>query len=305
MENLLRKKEAQKITIYGMILNAFLVITKIITGILGNSAAVISDAIHSLSDFISDIVVIVGFKFTSKPADDKHNYGHGKIETVSAVIIGLLLIILAVLLIRSSVISIYNFFFHGKEIAIPKTYVLYIVLLSITTKEILYHVTRRVGKKINSEAIIANAWHHRSDVFSSVAVFIGIVLAIILGKDFAVCDPIASFIVSLFILKVGFDIISSNVRQLIDESLTEEEIKLIEKLITSIPDIKGFHNIKTRRISYYVSIDVHIFVDRNLNVEEAHTIASTLEAKIFEEFGKETLISVHVEPYYPNYPNLS
>jgi len=300
-----REKAAKKITFYGMIVNLILLLGKIIAGFLGKSAALVSDGIHSLSDFISDIVVIIGFKITSKPADEKHNYGHGKVETISAAIIGLFLIIVSVTLLRSSATDIYNFFFHGKKIEVPKLYVIYVIIFSIIAKEILFHTTRLVGKKIKSEVLIANAWHHRSDALSSVAALIGVSLAIIFGKDFAISDSIASFLVSVFIFKVGFDIISTNYRQLIDESLSKDEVKTIEELIKSVSGIKGYHNIKTRKVGYYVSIDVHIFVDKALNVEQAHSIASALEDKIYEEFGKETFISVHVEPFYPNYPNLS
>jgi cation diffusion facilitator family transporter len=300
-----REKEAKRVTLFGMIVNLFLVIAKFFAGIFGRSSALVSDAVHSLSDFISDIVVLIGFKITSKPADDKHNYGHGKVETISAVIIGLLLIVISIILLRSSATDIYRFFFRNKEISIPKTYVLYVVIISIVSKEFLFHITKKVGKKIQSDAVIANAWHHRSDAFSSVAALVGISLAIIFGKSFAVSDPIASFIVSIFIFKVGLEIIINNYRQLIDESLSEAEINKIAEIINSIPEIYGFHNIKTRKIGYYVSIDVHVFVDKDLKVVKAHDIASNLEDKIYQEFGEETFISVHVEPYYQNYPDLS
>ncbi|QVK18222.1 cation transporter [Mycoplasmatota bacterium] len=296
-----REKEAQKVTLLGMLVNFILVVFKFLAGILGGSAALVADAIHSLSDFISDIIVIIGFKFTSKPADEDHNYGHGKVETVSTVIIGLLLVIISVALFRSSGTTIYKFFFEGEKILVPKFYVLFAVLASIILKEIIFHITKAVGKKINSEVIIANAWHHRTDALSSVAAFIGIVLAISFGEDFAVCDPIASFVVSIFIFKVGFGILLSSYKQLIDTSLTVDEVKKIEETIKSIPQIKDYHNIKTRRIGYYVSIDVHILVDKDLNVEQAHDIATTLEDKVHDEFGQETFISVHIEPFIEKY----
>lgn len=291
-----REKSARQVTFFGMIINFFLIIFKFLSGVLGSSSVLIADAIHSLSDFVSDIVVIIGFKITAKPADRSHNYGHGKVETVSAVMIGILLIILSLSLLKSSGTDIYEFFYYKEnKLDVPKGFVLYAVIASILLKEIAFQVTNKVGKKIKSETVIANAWHHRSDALSSVAALIGISLAII--YDFAVWDPIASFIVSLFILKVGISISISSYKQLIDASLTEDEINKIESIIRGIEGIKGFHNVKTRRIGYYASIDVHIFVSKSLNVEEAHDIATILEDCICDEFGKETFISVHVEPF--------
>lgn len=300
-----REKIANKITFIGMIINVLLVAIKLVSGICGKSVALISDAVNSLSDFIVDIIVIIGFRFTSKPADEKHNYGHGKIETITAVIIGIFLIIISVSLFISSGSDIYHFFHDGKKIAVPKTFVIIIIIISIIVKEILYHTTKAIGQKIKSDVLIAKAWDHRSDSISSLAALIGISLAIIFGKNFAVCDPIASLIVSFFIFRVGLNVLLANYKQLIDESLTNAEIDEIINIINSIKEIKGYHNIKTRRIGYYVSIDVHIFVDRDLNVEVAHGIASNLEAEIYKKFGKETFVSVHVEPFYPNYPDLS
>jgi len=298
-----REKEAIKVTLYGMIVNFMLIIMKIVAGIFGKSSALISDAVHSLTDFITDIIILVGFKVTARPADEEHNYGHGKVETISAVGVGIFLIFVSVSLFINSVTNIYQFFFKGKTITVPHQFVLYILILSIIFKEISFRFTLHVGKKINSEAVIANAWEHRSDAIASIAALIGLTLAIVLGEKYAVCDPIAAGIVSLFIFKVAIEIILSSYQQLIDSSLTKEELERLENILKSIPDIKGYHNIKTRRIGYYVSIDVHIFVERTLNVEEAHDIATELEKKIYAEFGDETFISVHVEPFYPNYPS--
>jgi cation diffusion facilitator family transporter len=300
-ETLDRTTAAKKTTIIGMLVNVVLLCLKLFVGFIGNSAALIADAIHSLSDFVSDIVVLVSFRFTSKPADEKHNYGHGKIETISAVIVGVILLFLGFTLIKESATTIYNFFFNEEEITLPKTIVLYVIIVSLISKELLFRYTIKVGKKINSDAIIANAWHQRSDALSSIAAFIGISLALILGPNFAVLDPVASFVVSLFVLKVGVQIILTSYNQLVDASLDAEQLKSIEELINSVSEIRGFHNIKTRKIGYYISVDVHIFVDKHLNVEEAHDIASELENKFYKEFGEETFVSVHVEPYDENY----
>jgi len=298
-----REKEAVKVTIYGMIINFILVVMKLLAGIFGKSAALISDAVHSLSDFITDIIILIGFKVTARPADEDHNYGHGKVETIAAVSVGIFLIFVSVSLFINSIRNIYGFFFKDEVITLPHQFVLYILIISIILKEITFRFTIHVGKKINSDAVIANAWEHRSDVFASLAALIGLTIAIVFGEKYAVFDPIAAGIVSLFIFKVAIEIILSSYSQLIDSSLTKEEIERLEKILDSIPEIKGYHNIKTRRIGYYVSIDVHIFVERTLNVEAAHDIATELEKIIRQEFGEETFISVHVEPYYPNYPS--
>lgn len=295
-----RQLKAKKVTLIGMFINFLLLISKLIFGIIGNSTALVADGLHSLSDFISDIIVIIGFRFTSKPADKKHNYGHGKIETVSTVLIGLLLIFISLTLFKSSITTIYNFYVNNTEINVPKSFVLYVVIASIALKEFLFHLTFKVGKKIKSNVLIANAWHHRSDSLSSIAAFIGIFLAILLGEKYAVSDPIASLVVSILIFKVGLDIIIDSLNQLIDVSLSDEEIKKIEDSINDIKAIKGYCNIKTRRIGYYVSIDIVILVDKNLNVEKAHNIANQLELNFYKIFGSESIINIHVEPFTEN-----
>lgn len=292
-----RENSARRITLIGMAVNTVLLIVKFTLGTIGNSAALVADAFHSLSDFVSDIVVIVGMRFTSKPADKSHNYGHGKIETLTTVFIGIVLVILSFTLLRDAVIDIYNFYVHDEPIKVPKSFVLIAVAVSIVAKEIMFRYTLKVGKSIKSDTIVANAWHQRSDALSSVAALIGISLAVIFGEKFAVADPIASAVVSLLVFKVGFSILTSSFNQLLDASLNDEELQKIKEIIEGVEGIKHYRNIKTRKIGYYISVDIHIEVNWRLNVIEAHDIATELENEILNEFGEETFISVHIEPY--------
>jgi cation diffusion facilitator family transporter len=296
MEHVERGKVAKKATIVGFLVNLFLLLLKFIIGIFANSAALISDAVHTLSDLVGDIIVFIGYRFTNKPADEKHNYGHGKIETIVSTIISMILIYLGYTILRNSVIVIYNFFVHDIPIVMPELIALIPVIVSIIAKELMFRYSFSIAKKIDSDTMKANAWHQRSDALSSVAALIGIGLALLLGEHFAVLDPIASFVVSLLILKVGYDIIKTSIAQLTDAALTQEDITKIDTIIQSVENIKSYGNVKTRKIGYYISIDVHIHLDPNLNVVEAHDIASELEEKFYAEFGNATLVSVHIEP---------
>jgi cation diffusion facilitator family transporter len=295
-QTLERGKVARRATIIGFLVNLLLLLLKFLIGIFANSAALISDAVHTLSDLVGDVIVFVGYKFTNKPADDNHNYGHGKIETIVSTIIAMILIYLGYTILRNSVIVIYNFFIHDTPIEMPELIALVPVIISIIAKELMFRYSLSIAKQIDSDTMKANAWHQRSDALSSVAALIGIGLALLLGKRFAVLDPIASFVVSLLILKVGYDIIKNSIAQLTDAALTQEEIAKIEEIIQSVADIKSYGNVKTRKIGYYISVDVHIHLDPQLNVVEAHDIASELENKLYAEFGNETLVSVHIEP---------
>jgi cation diffusion facilitator family transporter len=291
-----RSKVAKKATLIGMVVNIVLLTLKVLIGLVGNSAALISDAAHTFSDFIGDIIVFIGYRFTSKPADAKHNYGLGKVETIVSVIIAMILFYIGYQLIRNSIKIVYQFYIHDVPIKIPRLISLIPVAISIIAKETMYHYSIRIAKKIDSDTMRANAWHQRSDALSSIAALIGIGIAIIFGKQFAIFDPIASFVVSLLILKVGYGIIKSSFQELLDVSLTDEEVQKIRNIIISMEQISSYGNIRTRKIGYYISVDVHIHVDPQLNVVEAHDISSKLEDKLYLEFGDETFISIHIEP---------
>ncbi len=295
-KELLRSKKARKITLVGFFVNALLSILKLIAGIVGNSGAMIADAIHSLSDFLTDIVVLVGLKISSKSEDNCHNYGHGKYETIATVIISIFLTVAGYQILKSGIKNIL-LVINGGTFQTPKTIALIAAIVSIVSKELLYRYTTIAGKKINSPAIIANAWHHRSDAFSSIGTMIGIGSAILLGDKWIILDPIASVIVSIFIFKVAFHILIPSLNELAEKSLSEEERKKVESILKNTPSVKDYHKLRMRSVGNKVVIEVHILVDKDLNIKDAHDIAAKVESKIKNLFNPTSIITIHIEPY--------
>lgn len=290
-----RLKQGLRVTYVGVAANTVLVLLKFLAGILGRSTAIIADAVHSVSDFGSDIVVIAGLKLGERPADDTHHYGHGKIETLSAVILGFVLILTGLGILVSGIAKMVGFF-KGIPLAKPGWIALYAALASIIVKEWLYHYTVKVGRKIDSPSVVANAVHHRSDALSSLGVLLGIGGAILLGQKWRVLDPAAAVIVSFFILKVAFKIIKESLNELLEASLGAEVEQEIVAIALQVEGACQPHNLKTRKIGNKVAIDLHIYVDRLLNIEEAHTISTQVENRLKARFGDSAIIYVHVEP---------
>lgn len=293
---LIRSKEAKKITLVGFFINALLTVLKLVAGIIGRSGAIVADAVHSLSDFLTDIVVLIGFKLTSKPEDECHNYGHDKYETIATVIISLALAIVGYQILKSGVTNVL-LVLKGENLPKPGMIALIAAVISIISKELLYRYTVIKGKKINSSSVIANAWHHRSDAFSSIGTMIGIGGAIILGQRWTILDPIASIIVSLFIFKVAYDIFIPSINELVERSLSNEERLRIETLIKEFHDIKDYHKLRMRKLGTKTVIECHIMVDETLNIKEAHDISTEMESKIKNLIGDISIITIHIEPF--------
>lgn len=290
-----REKGIYKITIIGSVVNFLLLVFKFIAGILGHSAAMLADAVHSLSDFITDIIVIVFVRISNKPVDKGHDYGHGKYETLATAIIGLVLMCVGFGIFWNGASTIYDFL-HGKQLEAPRMLALIAAIVSIVFKEILYQYTVIKGKKLNSKAVIANAWHHRSDAFSSIGTAIGIGGAILLGDRWRVLDPIAAVIVSLFIIKVSIQLLIPCVDELLEKSLPDDVEREIEQTVLSFPGVSQPHNLRTRRIGNHYAIEVHVRMDGNIPLKEAHQVATAIEAKLKEQFGTDTHVGIHVEP---------
>lgn len=290
-----REKEIYKVTIAGSVVNFLLLVFKFAAGILGHSAAMLADAVHSLSDFVTDVIVIVFVRISNKPQDKGHDYGHGKYETLATAIIGLLLLIVGFGILWNGVTSIYTFL-RGGKLEEPGIVALIAAVVSIVLKEILYRYTVAKGKKLNSQAVVANAWHHRSDVLSSVGTAVGIGGAILLGSHWRVLDPIAAVIVSFFIMKVAIQLLIPCVDELLEKSLPDEVEKEIEQALLSFPGVSEPHHLRTRRIGSYCAIEVHVRMDGQITLEEAHNTATAIEHKLKEMFGEGTLINIHVEP---------
>lgn len=290
-----REKGIYKVTIVGSIVNFLLLVFKFFAGIAGHSAAMLADAVHSLSDFITDIVVIVFVRIAGKPEDKGHDYGHGKYETLATAIIGLLLLCVGFGIFWNGASSIYTFL-QGGQLESPGVVALVAALVSIVSKEILYQYTVIQGKKLNSQAVVANAWHHRSDALSSIGTAIGIGGAILLGDHWRVLDPIAAVVVSFFIMKVSVQLLIPCVDELLEKSLPDDVEKEIEQTVLSFPGVSQPHHLRTRRIGSYYAIEIHVRMDGKITLEEAHGTATAIENKLKEMFGKGTYVGIHVEP---------
>mgnify|MGYP000758706970 CR=1 FL=1 len=255
----------------------------------------LADAVHSLSDFVTDIIVIVFVRISSKPEDEGHDYGHGKYETLATAIIGIVLLFVGFGIFWNGALSIYHFL-HGGSLQEPGMLALIAALVSIVFKEALYRYTVFKGKKLNSQAVVANAWHHRSDALSSIGTAVGIGGAILLGNHWRVLDPIAAVIVSFFIMKVAIQLLIPCVDELLEKSLPDEVEKDIEQALLSFPGVSEPHHLRTRRIGSYCAIEVHVRMDGGITLEEAHTTATAIEHKLKTMLGEGTLINIHVEP---------
>jgi len=290
-----RERKIQKVTLVGSAGNMGLFAFKLIAGILGHSSAMVADAVHSLSDFITDVIVLVFVSLSAKPQDESHDYGHGKFETIATFFIGLALVAAATGIILAGILSLVEWF-QGAQLEAPSMLALWAALLSIVVKEILFHYTAHCGKRLNSQAMIANAWHHRSDALSSIAAAIGIGCAILLGDRWTVMDPVASVIVGFVLMNVAIKLLRTSINELTESSLNADVEREIEEIITSFPGICEPHNLRTRHIGNRIAIEAHIRMDGDISLRDAHSRATMVEQKLKERFGSDTHVTIHMEP---------
>jgi cation diffusion facilitator family transporter len=290
-----REEQIAKVTLAGSVVNLLLVGLKAVAGIAGHSAAMVSDAVHSLSDFITDIVVLVFVRISAQPQDQDHDYGHGKFETIATLFIGLALAAAAIGIVVSGATKLGRWF-QGENLPAPGKLALWAALISIAVKEALYQYTRAKGKKLDSKALEANAWHHRSDALSSIGAAIGIGGAIFLGERWTVLDPLASIVVGAMLVKVAWDLLGPSFGELTDQSLPEKTEQEIIELINSVEGVTKPHNLRTRQIGNHIAAEVHVRMDGTLTLNQAHEKASEIEKKYKARFGSESHIIIHMEP---------
>ncbi len=290
-----REKAIYRVTWAGSLVNFLLVLFKFTAGAAGHSAAMIADAVHSLSDFATDIVVLVFTRISNKPEDTDHEYGHGKYETLATATIGVALFAVGAGICWNGLRAIQTVWLGGRLPA-PGLSALAAAVVSLAVKEALYRYTVRVGRRIRSGAVVANAWHHRSDALSSVGTAAGIGGAIALGEQWRVLDPMAAVAVSLFIMKVAARLLKPCVDELTEKSLPAEVEKEIRLTAEETPGISALHNLRTRRIGNHYAIEMHVRMDGHLTLYEAHAKASVIEGKLKEKYGNETHVGIHVEP---------
>lgn len=295
LDKLTREKEIYKVTLLGSFVNLLLVIFKFLAGIAGHSAAMLADAVHSLSDFITDVIVILFVRISNKPQDKSHDYGHGKYETLATALIGVALLGVGLGILWNGANEILAFL-RGEQLRSPGMLALVAAAVSIVLKEILYQYTVRMGKKYNSQAVIANAWHHRSDALSSIGTAVGIGGAILLGPHWAVLDPVAAVVVSFFIMRVSIKLLIPCIDELLEKSLPENVEQEIEQIVLSVEGVTEPHHLRTRRIGNNYAIEVHVRMDGNITLYKAHETASAIEHKLKERFGEDTYMGIHVEP---------
>ena len=290
-----RDRRIYRITFAGSIVNIVLLVFKFIAGILGHSAAMIADAIHSLSDFLTDIIVIVFVRLSSKPADHDHDYGHGKYETLATSVIGMALAVVAVMLGWDGIEKII-YVMQGNQLESPGIIAFWAAILSIVLKEWIFRATRKVAKEENSKALEANAWHHRSDAMSSIGTAIGIGGAVMLGDSWAILDPIAAIVVCILIIVTAFKIIRQASGELLEESLPKEIEDKIEQIAYQDPLVSDIHKLHTRRIGNIIAIEMHLRMPSDITLAESHIHATSIEKSLKQEFGNGTHIMLHIEP---------
>lgn len=295
MNPMSRASEIYNVTLIGSLGNVLLMIFKFIAGIAGHSSAMVADAVHSLSDFLTDVVVLIFVHVSAKPQDESHDYGHGKFETMATFLIALALIGAAIGIIFSGSTKLVAWL-DGEELEAPGMLALWAALLSILVKEVLYRYTARRGKELESQAMIANAWHHRSDALSSIGAAIGIGGAILLGHRWTVLDPLASIVVGAMLVKVAVKLMKTSVDELTECSLPAEMENEIMALILSQSGVQEPHNLRTRRIGNRIAIEVHVRMRGDHSLNFAHEKATALERLLKERFGPQTHVTVHMEP---------
>jgi cation diffusion facilitator family transporter len=290
-----REKQIRNVTLWGAVVNVILTIAKVIAGILGHSAAMVADGIHSLSDLLSDFVVLVFTRISSSGRDRRHSFGHGKFETLATLMVSVILIATGARLLSGSIKSILGVI-NGEVLPRPGYIALVAAVVSIVAKEILYHVTVKVARNVSSPVVMANAWHHRSDAMSSIGSLVGIGGAILLGSRWTVLDPIASFAISIGIIVVAVKMSLPSLAELLETALPEDVENDIIQTAMSLPGVRNVHELKTRRNGVSVIIDAHIVVVPSISIVEAHDIATSVETALILRFGPETQMSIHVEP---------
>ena len=283
-------------TLVGSVVNVALLLFKFVAGILGHSAAMIADAVHSLSDFVTDAVVLVFIHISDKPRDKSHDYGHGKYETLAMTFIGMVLIVVAAGILFSGATRVEQWL-EGESLEAPGMLALWAALLSILLKEAIYRYSMVKARELNSKAVEANAWHHRSDALSSLGTAVGIGGAIFLGQRWTVLDPLASCVVGVLIGKVAVNLLRNAFGDLLEHSLPEAVEEEMLQLVASLPDIVEPHNLRTRRIGNHYAIELHIRMAGDITLREAHDKASEVEALLRQRYGQDTHVAVHVEPF--------
>ena len=297
-ENTSTLKAIRQITLLGAGCNCLLVVAKFFAGIVGHSSVIIADAVHSLSDLITDAAILLGMHFWSKPADQDHPYGHAKIETLVTLFIGITLALVGISLLFGAVFLVIDIL-NGKPPPSPTLLPFGVALVSIIIKEWLYRITVKIGMVTKSSAMVANAWHHRSDAMSSFPAAIAIGACLLLGDQYVILDPIGTIVVSFMLVHVAWKVTQPTFAALLDSGATESQCQAIIEIIRSFPEVKDLHQLRTRHVGPRgLALEVHIEVEPDMSVTQAHNLSYWIEQKL-QQSGENIIdVSVHVEPYF-------
>ena len=290
-----RNREEKRCTLVGMTSDVCLSALKIATGFIGHSSAILADGIHSISDTVTDALVYAMVRLSGKGFDERYRYGRGKFETLAAFLISIILVVVALGLMTEGVKDVWAAM-QGETLERPHNIALIVGIIAVIVKEGLYHYTRFKGKKTNSSALKAYAWHHRADALSTAATLLGVAGAMFLGERWRVLDPIAAIAVSVLILVLAYRLGRPAVEELLEVSLPKDEQDKISDIVTHVPGVKAFHNMRTRRNGNLRVVDIHIKVDGDLDVNKAHDITREIESLLSEALG-DVMTNIHVEPY--------
>ncbi|MFA5424311.1 MAG: cation diffusion facilitator family transporter [Phycisphaerae bacterium] len=290
-KNIAALSKIKSVTIFALFVNMSLFVLKMVVGFLAGSTALVADGIHSLSDMATDFGVILGAHIGAKKPDKTHSYGHGRAETFSALFISLTLALVGVGMIYYAAVEISR----GRVVK-PRYEILIVAVISVIAKEFLFRITKTIAIEHHSAAAYANAWHHRSDAFSSVAVMIGF---IVLKLGYGYGDQLAAIAVGLTILLVALQIITQCFGELAERSVDNQTIEHIENIINSNPQIRQWHKLRTRTVAREIFLDLHILVDKNLSIVQSHNIAEQLEDTLHNELSRPVNITIHIEPDIP------
>lgn len=284
-------KIAYRVSFNSIIANIFLSVFKVFAGIFAGSSAIISDGVHSLSDVFSTIIVIIGVKISSRASDRSHRYGHERMECLASIALSVILFITSIGIGYNGIVNIVTG--HYNNVSPPKTLALIAAVISIITKELMYHYTAHAGKKINSTSLIADAWHHRSDALSSVASLIGVCGAML---GYKILDPIVSIIICVVIVKVAFDILKEATDRLVDKSCDDNTVKEMTDTVLTVNGVLDIDDLKTRLFGNKIYVDIEICADGNLTLSKSHQIAEEVHDKIEKSFSDVKHCMVHVNP---------
>ena len=283
------KRVTMQVSTVGIVCNAALTVFKLVAGIVAHSSAIVADAVHSASDILGSLIVMIGAVFSHKAADASHPYGHEKLECIASILLGNILVVVGAAIGYAGVMKI----IRGETLAAPGVLALIAAVVSIVVKEGLYWYTIAAAKRIRSVSLKAEAWHHRSDALSSIGSFAG-VLGARLGMP--ILDPIASIVICLFIFKVAFDLVRTGLNELLERSLPADVEEEILRIVTADPEVCQPHNLRARRIGAAIAVEVHVRMDGAMTVARSHALTVDIERRLRARFGEGTMIAIHVEP---------